>query len=109
MSVHIAVGFALGITLTLIVKLFTSAKSNLHLDVASRKIQRKRHDGISLLYHKEIADMLIEKRKREGRETYYRGKVVTPDAHYVDMNKARALKEIKSHVEQIKQEWYGSK
>ena len=59
--------------------------------------------------HKEIADMLIEKRKREGRETNYRGKVVVPDAHYVDMNKARALKEIKSHVEQIKQEWYGNK
>ena len=53
--------------------------------------------------------MLIEKRKREGRETNYRGKVVVPDAHYVDMNKARALKEIKSHVEQIKQEWYGNK
>lgn len=54
--------------------------------------------------HKEIAEMLIEKRKRDGKVTRYRGEVVVPDAHYVDMSKARALKEIKIYVEQIKQE-----
>lgn len=59
--------------------------------------------------HKEIAEMLVEKRKCDGKVTRYRGEVVVPDAHYVDMNKARALKEIKAHVEQIKQEWYGNK
>lgn len=59
--------------------------------------------------HKEIAEMLVEKRKREGKVTYYRGKVVVPNARYVDMNKHRALEEIKVHVEQIKQEWYGNK
>lgn len=59
--------------------------------------------------HKEIAEMLVEKRKRVGKVTYYNGVEVVPDARYVDMNKARALKEIKAHVEQIKQEWYGNK
>lgn len=59
--------------------------------------------------HKEIAEMLVEKRKCDGKVTRYRGEVVVPDAHYVDMNKARALKEMKAHVEQIKQEWYGNK
>lgn len=59
--------------------------------------------------HKEIAEMLVEKRKCVGKVTYYNGVEVVPDARYVDMNKARALKEIKAHVEQIKQEWYGNK
>ena len=59
--------------------------------------------------HKEIAEMLVEKRKRDGKVSYYNGKEVVPDARYVDMNKARALKEIKAHVEQIKQKWYGNK
>ena len=59
--------------------------------------------------HKEIAEMLVEKRKREGRETYYGGELVVPNARYVDMNKHRALEEIKVHVEQIKKEWYGNK
>lgn len=59
--------------------------------------------------HKEIAEMLVEKRKCDGKVTRYRGEVVVPDAHYVDMNKARALKEMKAHVEQIKQEWYENK
>lgn len=59
--------------------------------------------------HKEIAEMLVEKRKREGKVTYYRGKVVVPNARYVDMNKHRALEEIKEHVEQIRKEWYGNK
>lgn len=59
--------------------------------------------------HKEIAEMLVEKRKREGRETYYGGELVVPNARYVDMNKHRALEEIKEHVEQIRKEWYGNK
>lgn len=59
--------------------------------------------------HKDIADMLIEKRKRENREAYYRGELVMPDAHYVDANKALAVREIKTLVEQIKEEWYGNK
>ena len=53
--------------------------------------------------------MLAEKREREGRIAYYRGELVVPDAHYVDMNKALAVAEIKAHVEQIKREWYGNK
>lgn len=59
--------------------------------------------------HKEIAEMMVEKRKVEDKVTYYKGKVVIPDAHYVDMNKARALKEVKAIVEQIKKEWYENK
>lgn len=56
--------------------------------------------------HKEIAEMMAIKRKEEQKVTFYNGKIVIPDAHYVDMNKARALKEVKVIVEQIKKEWY---
>ena len=59
--------------------------------------------------HKEIADMLVEKRKKENKETFYNGKIVVPDAHYVDMNKARALKKVKVYIEEIKKDWYGNK
>ena len=58
--------------------------------------------------HKEIARMLVKKRRREGRIAYYNGELVVPDAHYVDANKALAVAEIKAHVEQIKQKWYGN-
>ena len=56
--------------------------------------------------HKEIAEMMVQKRKKENKVTFYNGKLVVPDAHYVDMNKARALKEVKGIVKQIKKEWY---
>ena len=59
--------------------------------------------------HKEIAEMMVAKRKKENKVTFYKGKIVVPDAHYVDMNKARALKEIKAIVRQIKKEWYENK
>lgn len=59
--------------------------------------------------HKEIAEMMVLKRKQENKVTFYNGKIVVPDAHYVDMNKARALKEVKVIVEQIKKDWYGNK
>ena len=59
--------------------------------------------------HKEIAEMIAERRRRENRVTTYKGGVVIPDAHYVDMNKARALKEVKVIIEQIKKEWYENK
>ena len=59
--------------------------------------------------HKEIAEMLVAKRKKENKVTFYKGKVVIPDAHYVDMNKSRALRELKVIVEQIKKEWYENK
>lgn len=59
--------------------------------------------------HEEIAKMLALKRKKDKKETFYKGKLVVPNAHYVDMNKARALKEVKLIVEQIKVEWYGNK
>ena len=59
--------------------------------------------------HEEIAKMLALKRKKDKKETFYRGKLVVPNAHYVDMNKAKALKEVKLIVEQIKVEWYGNK
>ena len=59
--------------------------------------------------HKEIAEMMVAKRKKENKVTFYKGKIVVPDAHYVDMNKARALREVKAIVEQIKKEWYENK
>lgn len=59
--------------------------------------------------HKEIAEMLGAKRKAENKISFYSGKIVVPDARYVDMNKARALKEVKVIVEQIKKDWYGNK
>lgn len=59
--------------------------------------------------HKEIAEMMVAKRKKENKVTFYNGKIVVPDAHYVDMNKARALKEVKAIVEQIKKDWYENK
>lgn len=59
--------------------------------------------------HKEIAEMLAEKRKHENKVSFYKGKIVIPDAHYVDMNKARALKEVKVIVERVKKEWHGNK
>ena len=59
--------------------------------------------------HKEIAEMMVAKRKKDNKATFYKGKIVVPDAHYVDMNKARALKEVKAIVEQIKKDWYENK
>ena len=59
--------------------------------------------------HKEIAEMIAKKRIKENKVSYYNGKVVVPDAHYVDMNKARALKEVKAIVELINKEWYENK
>ena len=59
--------------------------------------------------HKEIADMMVAKRKKENKVTFYKGNIVVPDAHYVDMNKARALREVKAIVEQIKKDWYENK
>ena len=59
--------------------------------------------------HKEIAEMMVVKRKTENKVTFYKGKIVVPDAHYVDMNKARALREVKAIVEQIKKDWYENK
>lgn len=59
--------------------------------------------------HKEIAEMMVVKRKKENKVTFYKGKIVVPDAYYVDMNKARALREVKAIVEQIKKDWYENK
>ena len=59
--------------------------------------------------HQEIAEMLEAKRKAENKITFYNGKIVVPDARYVDMNKARALKEVRVIVGQIKKDWYGNK
>lgn len=59
--------------------------------------------------HKEIAEMMVAKRKKEKKVTFYKGKIVVPDAHYVDMNKARAIREVKAIVEQIKKDWYENK
>ena len=58
--------------------------------------------------HKEIAVMLAKKRMIENRHSTYRGSEVTPDAHYVDMIKGRALREVKMIVQHIKCEWYGN-
>ena len=42
-----------------------------------------------------------------GRNCLIEGnfEIVVPDAHYVDMNKARAIREVKAIVEQIKKDW----
>lgn len=56
--------------------------------------------------HKEIATMLAMKRELENKVTFYNGKKVVPNARYVDMNKARALEELKALIPQIKKEWY---
>lgn len=50
-----------------------------------------------------------DRKKKENKITFYKGKIVVPDAHYVDMNKARALREVKAIVEQIKKDWYENK
>ena len=44
-SVDVAVGFLLGYTVTLIVQFFTLAKTDLNLDMRSRKIQRQGNQG----------------------------------------------------------------
>lgn len=59
--------------------------------------------------HKEIAEMMVAKRKKDNKVSFYKGKIVVPDAHYVDMNKSRALREVKAIVEQIKKDWYENK
>ena len=59
--------------------------------------------------HKEIAEMMVAKRKKGNKVTFYKDRIVVPDAHYVDMNKARALREVKAIVEQIKKDWYENK
>lgn len=59
--------------------------------------------------HKEIAEMMVAKRQKENKVTFYNGRIVVPDARYVDMNKARALREVKAIVEQIKKDWYENK
>lgn len=58
--------------------------------------------------HDEIAKMIEEKRKRENKVATYKHEIVVPNAHYVDMIKARAVKEVRIIVEQIKKEWYGN-
>lgn len=52
--------------------------------------------------HKDIALMITEKRKREGKQKTYGGKEVVYDAYAVDRDKARAIKEIKKIMEELK-------
>lgn len=52
--------------------------------------------------HADIATMIIEKRKREGKQRMYNGKLVVPDAHSVDCDKARAIIELRKIMQQIK-------
>lgn len=52
--------------------------------------------------HADIAKMIIEKRKREGKQRMYNGKLVVPDAHSVDCDKARAIIELRKIMQQIK-------
>lgn len=91
--------------------------SNQKLVILMEAINRLKNDDYRFILikelegysHKEIAEMLIIKRKEENKRTFYKGKEVVPDATYIDMNKARALKEVKAIVEQIKKEWYENK
>lgn len=52
--------------------------------------------------HADIAKMIIEQRKREGKQRMYNGKLVVPDAHSVDCDKARAIIELRKIMQQIK-------
>lgn len=56
--------------------------------------------------HDEIAKMIAEKRKKENKVATYRNELVIPNAQYIDMIKARAVKEVKIIVKQIEKEWY---
>lgn len=56
----------------------------------------------------EIAALLERKRRAENRLPKRNGIEVIPDAEYIHMIKGRALKKIKTIVEQIKKEWYGN-
>ena len=56
----------------------------------------------------EIAVMLEEKRRAENRLSKRNGQEVIPDAEYIHMIKGRALKKVKTIIEQIKVEWYGN-
>lgn len=58
---------------------------------------------------KEIAEMLAEKRRIDKTSRKYKGNEVVPNAGYVSLNKARAMKELKKMVEIVKNEWYGNK
>lgn len=51
--------------------------------------------------HKDIAQMIQEKRRREGKIRTYNGKEVVYDAFAVDRDKARATKEIKKIMQQL--------
>ena len=51
-SVHLAACLCLSGGVALIVKLFTSAESNLHLDVLARKVERQRNERKALLRNK---------------------------------------------------------
>lgn len=68
-----------------------------------RLILQKELEGYN---HAEIAEIIAAKRKKEGRESYYNGHLVVPDARSVDRDKHRALKRVKEIIEQIKKEWY---
>ena len=52
--------------------------------------------------HADIALMISEKRKREGKQRMYNGKEVVPDAYSVDRDKARAIIELRKIMQQIK-------
>lgn len=52
--------------------------------------------------HADIALMIAEKRKLEGKQRMYNGKVVVPDAYSVDRDKARAIIELRKIMQQIK-------
>ena len=52
--------------------------------------------------HADIALMIAEKRKLEGKQRMYKGKVVVPDAYSVDRDKARAIIELRKIMQQIK-------
>ena len=95
----------------------TSEPENQKLVMLMEAINRLENDDYRFILikelegynHKEIADMMVAKRKKENKVTFYKGNIVVPDAHYVDMNKARALREVKAIVEQIKKDWYENK
>lgn len=57
-ALHCAFGIALCVVVALIVKLFTFAKSHLHLNSRPRKIERERNQGITVLRY--LTEQLID-------------------------------------------------
>jgi RNA polymerase sigma factor (sigma-70 family) len=92
-------------------------RNNTQLVMLTEAINRLKNDEYRFILFKEIegytpkeiAKLLEDKRIQENRvKIRPDGRVITPTADYVYMVKAKALKEVKALVSEIKEEWYGN-